>query len=115
MEFNIWENHYLWGDSVIIIEKEGRGKIEIDFDVKYPKRGFINGLTVDPLERRNGLGTALVKEAENVIKERGISYAYLYVDKDKENNVEFWEKNKYFRLEFLEDTENNFYYYLKVL
>lgn len=113
--FNIWSDSYYWGEAVKIIEKNARGKIEIEFSKNFPSRGYIYGMTVDPAERRKGIGTALAREAERVIKDRGIGYAYLYVDKDKEGNRVFWEKNGYKYLEYLNDEEDKYYYYLKEL
>ena len=114
-EFKKWVDTYYWGELVRIIEKNARGYIEVEFSKNYPTRGYICGISVDPSERLKGIGTALAREAEAVIKSRGLKYAYLYVDKDKEQNRVFWEKNGYKYLEYLDDKESKYYYYLKEL
>ena len=75
-----------WGFSYRIIEENGKGTIGVSFYPDDPdgKFGFIKDLVVDPFSREEGIGTQLLHEAEEVIKDEGYSWARLAVEKNCE-------------------------------
>ena len=57
-------NTWWWGRSVTVIAYDGTGMVELCIDDKHDDWGFINSLMVEPRQRRNGLGTALLLECQ---------------------------------------------------
>jgi ribosomal protein S18 acetylase RimI-like enzyme len=56
------------------------------------RRGFIHHTAVKALERKQGVGTALVDAALNALREQGIAKAALAVFATNEMGNAFWEK-----------------------
>lgn len=71
------KNKWNWGYSVHIIQ-DGCGTVAVDFEDGY-EWGYINGLVVHPSRQKQGIGTELMRKAEEVIKEEGYDEAQLLV------------------------------------
>lgn len=59
------------------------------------RRAIIHHLCVHPAYRREGVASALVKKAEEALKEEGINKIFGLVFKDNEEANAFWEKQGY--------------------
>jgi len=57
------------------------------------RRGYIHHTAVSVLERKNGVGTALVNAAVNALKSEGINKVALVVFAKNELGNSFWEKS----------------------
>ena len=55
------------------------------------RRGYIHHTAVSILERKNGVGTALVNAAMNALKREGINKVALVVFSNNELGNSFWE------------------------
>ena len=88
-------NTWWWGRSVTVIAYDGTGMVELCIDDKHDDWGFINSLMVEPRQRRNGLGTALLLECERVGRECGLSKFFLTVRKDCQWRIEWYAKMGY--------------------
>ena len=55
------------------------------------RRGLIYHLAVKVSERKRGVGTILVDQALNTLREEGIAKVYIIVYKDNYTGNEFWE------------------------
>lgn len=76
-------NEWPWGRIVTIITQEGAGIVEMSFEKDDPGVCYINGLSVLPHHRRQGLATYLMKEC--------IDYCLI-------DNLETWD-NPIFRVD----------------
>ena len=91
-------------DSKIIVAEAG-GKVVALLDVTFRQTFFHRGLTmiieeliVDEAHRREGLGTRLVRRAEQIACERGCSAIELSSDLLRDETHEFWHVLGYNRL-----------------
>lgn len=53
-------------------------------EVTLTPQAFVAYMAVDPRHRRQGIGTALLRRAENMARERGLSYLALMVTEQNE-------------------------------
>ncbi len=61
------------------------------------RRGWINRLSVLPAFRRQGVGEALVKAAENALRRRGRHLYCIHVESDNRASMKLFEKAGYAR------------------
>ncbi len=75
---------------------EGQGKI-LGFIVSHRKGSEAHIITIDVVEphRRHGVGSALVREAENRLAARGVHRVSLETATDNDGVVAFWQKHGY--------------------
>ena len=73
--FNAWDNGSLVG--AILCGHDGR-------------RGLIHHLAVRESHRRTGIGKALVERCFEALREKGISKCHLFVFKDNQVGLAFW-------------------------
>ncbi|MBQ0051652.1 MAG: GNAT family N-acetyltransferase [Treponema sp.] len=59
------------------------------------RRGLVHHLCVNPMYQHRGIGTALVKKAEEALQKEGIQKIFLLVYNDNEKGNKFWEKQGY--------------------
>lgn len=65
------------------------------FGVFNGRRAWIYHLAVDPLYQRMGLGSQLLKKAEDVLLKKGTAKIRLFIEFDNLRVFHFYEKNKY--------------------
>lgn len=88
-------------DNVIIvaeIEEQIIGLLEIDFitnKVQNTKYAIINNVCVDEKYRNYGIGSLLVKSAEDICKERKCSYINLTSNKSRTEAHALYKKEGY--------------------
>jgi ribosomal protein S18 acetylase RimI-like enzyme len=78
-------------DLFLVAEKEGRlvGAVLGGFD---GRRGLVYHLAVEPGERRQGIGEALMNELENRLRQKGCRRYYLLVTWDNVDALRFYER-----------------------
>lgn len=78
-------------DLFLVAEKEGRlvGAVLGGFD---GRRGLVYHLAVEPGERRQGIGEALMKELEQRLRQKGCRRYYLLVTWDNVDALRFYEQ-----------------------
>jgi N-acetylglutamate synthase len=59
------------------------------------RRGYIHHLTVHENHRHNGIGKVLVENCLKRFKEIGLHKTHVFVFKNNENAIKFWEKINY--------------------
>lgn len=59
------------------------------------RRGIVHHLCVNPEVQRGGIGSMLVKAAEEALKAEGIQKIFILVFNDNEKGNAFWEKQGY--------------------
>lgn len=64
-----------------------------DFDFKAPKRGRITELVVSKNNRKNGIGTSLLRSMENFLKNDGCKNILLGVFGYNDNAIKFYQNN----------------------
>ena len=75
-------NTWCWGKSTIIVLENGKGIVTVSFENENPNEATITGLSVHESARRKGLGTKLVKLAEEEAKEFGVKRIILFSDEN---------------------------------
>ncbi|MBR7032436.1 MAG: GNAT family N-acetyltransferase [Clostridia bacterium] len=75
-----------------LVDKDGRFAAGVIADVDKGEYGFVEAVFVEKPLRRQGLGTYLLKEAENLAKDNGAS---LILTNAGDWNVDFFKKNGY--------------------
>ena len=77
-------------DLFLVAEIDGRlvGTVIGGYD---GRRGMIYHLAVDQHVRTNGIGTALMQEVENRLRQKGCFKAYLMVVKDNPQGIDFYQ------------------------
>ena len=87
------ENRWNWGYNIVLIQ-DGCGTIEIQFEDGYGW-GYITGLVVAKSRQRQGIGTELLRKAEEVIKREGYDEAQLWVEKERIWVYEWYKRMGY--------------------
>lgn len=59
------------------------------------RRGIVHHLCVNPENQRSGIGSMLVKSAEEALQKEGIQKIFILVFNDNEKGNSFWEKQGY--------------------
>lgn len=82
------------GDLVLVAERDGRvvGTLLGTCD---GRRGWLQRLAIDPSDRRQGTGRALVAEVERRLADRGVPQANLLAFPDNEAALAFWRSLGY--------------------
>lgn len=93
MMINYFDCDWVWGKSTILLI-DNCGILDIQFQNGYCY-GYICDLKVSPERRRQGLGTALMQQAETIIKENGFNEAQLQVEKKHAFQTEWYKKLGY--------------------
>jgi ribosomal protein S18 acetylase RimI-like enzyme len=85
-------------DLFLLAEIDGKlvGTVLGGFD---GRRGMVYHLAVTPLNRRRGIGEALMKELERRLKEKGCIRYYLLVTQGNEDAIRFYENQGWERME----------------
>lgn len=83
-----------------LTDKDGRLLAGVIADVYKGAYAFVNALFVEEPQRRKGLGTVLLKEAENTANEKGAS---MILTSAGDWNVDFFKKNGYLQRGELKD------------
>ena len=91
--YNVVLNNPLWGESLWLIHKEGKGIIRCSYEYnEYPDSMCISDLVVIESERNKGIGTELIKLAEQIAKNSGFEEIHLAA------NRYAWTDNWYRRM-----------------
>jgi len=91
-------NLWWWGRSVDIIRNDGTATVCVKFDEKtFPKTGYICNLSVNEENRKNGVGTWMLRMAIMECLNNNMTFARLHVDA---KNI--WLREWYERLGFKE-------------
>lgn len=90
-----------YGESLYIFQKDGIGLVRLEDEDDVDGVFWIMELSVSKEYREEGLGTTLMKIAEDIAKYAGGIKLRLWVEKDK------WMKDWYERLGFEDDGEND--------
>lgn len=106
MNINHFETEWKWGRLITLLI-DNCGLLEIQFDKGY-HYGYISGLIVDPNRRKEGIATALMKKAEEIIKDNGFDEAQLKVQTDHTFQYEWYK-----RLGYKVVIEDDDYYYMR--
>ena len=79
-------------DLFLVAEKDGRlvGAVLGGFD---GRRGLVYHLAVEPEERRQGIGSALMDELEARLRQKGCRRYYLLVTWDNPEALQFYERS----------------------
>lgn len=91
-KFVLHRNKWWWGHTTNIIEGNGYGEVEIQFDSSWINVAYIRGLSVFDSERKKGLGTKLMCNAICEAKSSGMKFVKLDVEKEKEWLVAWYER-----------------------
>lgn len=75
-------NNWPWGHSTIIIIEGGKGTVTVSFDKEFEDEATITSLSVHESARKKGLGTKLIKLAEEEVKEFGVNKIVLFADEE---------------------------------
>jgi len=75
-------NNWCWGHSTIIVLNGGKGIVTVSFENDNPNEATITGLSVYEKYRNKGLGTELVKLAEEEAKEFKVKRIILFSDEN---------------------------------
>jgi len=59
------------------------------------RRGYLYSLRVKPAFRRRGLGTRLIRAAEDALRQRGMDTASIGVEKNNSDALSLYERNGY--------------------
>lgn len=76
------KNSWVWGKSTIIVLEDGLGIVTISFENDNPDEATITGLSVHESARRRGLGTELVRLAEEEARDNGAKRVVLFSDEN---------------------------------
>lgn len=87
-------------DLFLLAERDGKlvGAVLGGFD---GRRGMMYHLAVEPSERSQGIGQALVDELERHLREKGCIRYYLLVAKDNHEAISFYEERGWERMDDL--------------
>lgn len=106
MEDLIWIHHnrWWWGQSWAVALYGGKalGHGSIMSDEK--EEMFISSVSTYKLFRGQGYATRVLRTLEDLAIDKGCERTALYVDKDKPENMEFYQKRGYVLDEKYEDT-----------
>jgi len=98
-----------WGlnscEKVLVAEIDGKilGIVELEsFWFKKELHGYIYYIFVDPTWQRQGIGSALLREAEYYFKGRETKYLWATTGKNNFKVRKFFEKNNYIHVELKE-------------
>lgn len=100
------KNSWWWGLAYYLI-CEGCALCRVDFNDDN-LHGCISGLVVHPSRRKKGLGTKLIKRAEEIIKNEGFPLSWIAVEKGRT-----WQKAWYERLGYVVYDEDERLFYLE--
>ncbi len=106
MNINSFEIEWMWGRSVTVMI-DNCGSVVIEFVKRY-YYGYVTDLKVAPDRRREGIATALMTKAEEVITDNGFDESQLKVQKDHTFQFE-WYKRLGYKVVFEDDD----YYYMR--
>lgn len=106
------ELKWIWGTSYLIFLTEGTGSIEVQIDPRF-EDAWICDLAVHPDDRCKGYGKQLVKAAVEKIREEGISYGSMKVEKDKRWLIDWYKDQGFVELKEEEQTEED-YVFLRI-
>jgi len=79
----------------ILVAKDGDKIVGCVFIVEDGWNGFIWRLAVQTSHRKQGIGSALMRKAEEIIKSRGLKEASLFVNAGNEELKEWYQKQDY--------------------
>ena len=88
------KNTWVWGKSTIIVLNNGVGIVTVSFENDNPSEATITGLSVHENSRNKGLGTELIKLAEQEAKENGVKRLVLFSD-EKSFTYEWYQRLGY--------------------
>lgn len=101
-----------WGYSIHIFDS--KGIVGIEFNNMFPNWGHIRFIYVDENYRNIGIGTSLLKDAEELIHKCSRVLVNLYVNKEDKRVIDWLEKNGYVITdEFEEEIKFEMYKVLK--
>lgn len=110
-KFIIHENKTFWGKVYHIITSDGYGHLQVSIENDTDDILYLTGLSVYKDFRKQGIGTMLLKKAEEIGKENNILYIKLNIEK---NNLKLSENplyNFYINNGYKYLTEDNEYIY----
>ncbi len=87
------KNRWDWGYNVFLIQ-DGYGVLNIDF-MDGTDWGHIGGLVVHPSRMKQGIATQLMKRAEEVIVNEGLTLAVLSVERGRLWQIEWYKRLGY--------------------
>ena len=93
MNINIFETEWKWGRTVTVMI-DNCGSVDIWFE-KGHYYGYVADLKVAPDRRREGIATALMKKAEEIVKENGFDEVQLKVQTDHTFQFEWYKRLGY--------------------
>lgn len=108
MNINSFETEWKWG-KLITIMIDNAGKVELELYKGY-NYIYLTGLMVAPDSRKKGLGTALMKKAEEITKELGFDEIQLKVQQDHTFQYEWYVRLGY---KLIIDDQDEGYKYLR--
>ncbi|MBQ7143502.1 MAG: GNAT family N-acetyltransferase [Bacteroidaceae bacterium] len=99
MEYIRHTNECWWGTSIKLVTTDGYAMVELAILKEDPECGFVCGLVVHPLKRRQHIATSLLQEVDNEAFCMGLKKLFLHVEKTQ------WVHEWYRRIEWV-DSEN---------
>lgn len=84
-----------WGETLVLVARDGLSTVEIQYDDNYPSIAFIKGLSVYQSVRQKGIGTELLKLCEEIAKDEGYKFTQLTANKEQDWLVEWYKSSGY--------------------
>lgn len=100
MEIKIHKNAWYWGVSFTYIVNGGECILRASIVDTEPGELFIDGLSTMPDCRRHGLASAAIEKA--AADHPGLTLV-IWVDKDKPENIRFYEKRGFVKVEDIDE------------
>jgi len=87
-------------DLFLVAELDGEiiGSVVGGFD---GRRGLIYHLAVSEVHRSKGLGSALMQEVEQRLRQKGCIRCYLLVTNDNHESIQYYEKRDWERMDYI--------------
>ena len=96
----VHHNKWNWGEQFLIVLESGEGIVSVSLENDSPGEAIIHGLSVIEPERRKGLGTKLIAEAESLISGfKKVDLITVYVEPGNDWLLGWYERLGYVAIE----------------
>ena len=111
MTFVVHKNQWWWGRTHVIVQGNGLGLVEVQYDKAWISIAYIRGLEVLEPYRKSGIGTRLIQSAIDDAKENGMQFVKLAADKNNTWLVDWYERLGFFKI----SSDENEFEMIKIL
>ena len=91
-------NEWYWGRTIVIVRADGKGLVKVSintYDTPDDPECWIESLQVAADIRKTGAGTELLKEAERIAKEEGMTEVNLCASLQKQWLIDWYTSKGY--------------------